>query len=73
MKKIEKIVIDTEFIKLDNLLKLGGVAQTGGQAKIMVQNGEIKLNSEICIKRNKKIRNGDIVETDNKIIEVYSK
>ena len=73
MKKTEKIVIDTEFIKLDNLLKLGGVAQTGRQAKIMVQNGEVKLNGESCVMRNKKIRNGDVVETDDKVIEVYNK
>lgn len=73
MKKTEKIVIDTEFIKLDNLLKLGGASQTGGQAKVMVQNGEVKLNGEICLMRNKKIRSGDVVETDSKIIEVYNK
>lgn len=73
MKKKEKIVIDTEFIKLDNLLKLGGASQTGGQAKVMVQNGEVKLNGEICLMRNKKIRSGDVVETDSKIIEVYNK
>lgn len=59
------IEIDTEFIKLDNLIKLSGVADTGGQAKFMVQNGYVKLNGEICEMRNKKIRNGDVVEVDN--------
>lgn len=72
------IEIDTEFIKLDNLIKLSGVADTGGQAKFMVQNGYVKLNGEICEMRNKKIRNSDIVEVDNGdvsgfIIEVRSK
>ena len=72
-KKIKKISIDTEFIKLDNLIKLSGNADTGGQAKFLVQNGQVKLNGEICEMRNKKIRNGDIVEVENCIIEVYNK
>ncbi len=66
----EKIFIDTEFIKLDNLLKFSGCADTGGQAKLMVQNGEVTLNGEVCTMRNKKIRNGDIVATAFKVIEV---
>lgn len=73
MRKKEKIFIDTEYIKLDNLLKLAGAFQTGGQAKLMVQNGAVKLNGEICTMRNKKIRSGDVVETDDIVIEVYDK
>ncbi len=70
MTEKEKIFIDTEFIKLDNLLKFSGCADTGGQAKLMVQNGEVTLNGEVCTMRNKKIRDGDIVATAFKIIEV---
>ncbi|MBQ7521649.1 MAG: RNA-binding S4 domain-containing protein [Clostridia bacterium] len=70
MTEREKIFIDTEFIKLDNLLKFSGCADTGGQAKLMVQNGEVTLNGEICTMRNKKIRDGDIVATAFKVIEV---
>lgn len=66
----EKIFIDSDFIKLDNLLKFSGCAETGGQAKVMVQNGQVKLNGEVCTMRNKKIRNGDIVTTDQKTVEV---
>ncbi|MBQ2444330.1 MAG: RNA-binding S4 domain-containing protein [Clostridia bacterium] len=73
MRKTEKIFIDTEYIKLDNLLKLSGAFQTGGQAKLMVQNGAVKLNGEICTMRNRKIRSGDVVETDDIVIEVYDK
>ena len=73
MKELKRIFIDTEFIKLDNLLKLSGVAQTGGQAKIMIQNGEVMVNDYVCEMRNKKIRNGDKIETPDKIIEVYYK
>ena len=73
MRRTEKIFIETEFIKLDNLLKLSGAFQTGGQAKLMVQNGAVKLNGEICTMRNRKIRSGDVVETDDIVIEVYDK
>ena len=73
MRKTEKIFIDTEYIKLGNLLKLSGAFQTGGQAKLMVQNGAVKLNGEICTMRNRKIRSGDVVETDDIVIEVYDK
>ena len=72
MKEVQKIYIDTEFIKLDNLLKLSGVAQTGGQAKVLVQTGCVMLNGEVCEMRNKKIRNGDIVETEFNTID-YSR
>ncbi|MEE1076331.1 MAG: RNA-binding S4 domain-containing protein [Acutalibacteraceae bacterium] len=73
MKETKRVFIDTEFIKLDNLLKLAGVAQTGGQAKVLIQNGEVLVNDYPCDMRNKKIRNGDKVETPDRIIEVYYK
>lgn len=71
--KSEKIYIESEFIKLDNLLKYGGIVPTGGQAKFLVQNGEILLNGEVCTIRGKKIRSGDIVTYKDKSLEVYSK
>lgn len=66
----KKIKIDTEFIRLDSLLKLSGIAQTGGHAKILVQNGEVSVNGEICLMRGKKIRENDVVSCGNDIIEV---
>lgn len=64
------IKIDTEFIKLDSLLKLSGIAPTGGAAKMFVLDGEVKVNGEICLMRGKKIRAGDKIEIFNEIIEV---
>lgn len=58
----KKIKIKTEFIKLDSLLKFAGIAETGGHAKEMVQNGEVYYNNEICTMRGKKVRPGDIVK-----------
>ena len=55
------IEITTEFIKLQDLLKFASVASTGGEAKLMVQEGEVKVNGEVCTMRGKKIRPGDDV------------
>ena len=59
---MEKIQIQTEFIKLDAFLKLTGLVVTGGQAKAAVQDGQIKVNGETCTIRGNKIRPGDVVE-----------
>lgn len=56
------ITITTEFIRLDALLKLGGALDTGGQAKFVIQNGEVLVNGEICTMRGKKMRDGDFAE-----------
>lgn len=55
----EKITIDTEFIRLDAMLKLAGAFETGGQAKVSIQNGEVLVNGEVCTMRGKKMRDGD--------------
>ena len=65
-----KIKIEEEFIRLDNLIKFSGLCATGGQAKYLIQNGEVKLNGEICTMRGKKIRNGDSVEYNGQTVEV---
>jgi len=71
-KKRVKAEIHTEYIKLDSALKFAGAVYTGGEAKEMVQNGEVKVNGEECLMRGKKLRDGDIVETSEIIIEVVS-
>lgn len=63
-KQIEEIEIHTEFIKLDQLLKFSGIAETGGMAKDMVLCEEVSVNGEICTMRGKKIRKGDVVTLD---------
>lgn len=55
----QRVTIQTEFIRLDALLKLAGAAETGGHAKVMIQGGEIALNGTTCTERGKKIRPGD--------------
>ena len=70
MKHMENIIITTEFIKLQDLLKFANMVGTGGEAKIIIQEGEVKVNGEVCTMRGKKIRPGDIVELDGQQLTV---
>lgn len=67
---MKQIKIDTEYIKLDSFLKFAALCETGGHAKEVVQNGQVKVNGEICTMRGKKLRSNDIVEFDGAIAEV---
>lgn len=58
----ETITIKDEFIKLQDLLKFSGLADTGGEAKEAVQAGEVKVNGQVCTMRGKKLRRGDAAE-----------
>jgi ribosome-associated protein len=60
--KEQIIEITTEFIKLDALLKFANVTATGGEAKAVIQEGEVKVNGQVCTMRGKKLRPGDRVE-----------
>lgn len=59
---MEMITITTEYIKLQDLLKLAAVTATGGEAKLLIQDGEVLVNGEVCTMRGKKLRPGDVVE-----------
>ncbi len=69
MEKIQ-VEIDGEYIKLDQLLKFSGAIDSGGQAKLMILNGDVKVNGSISTERGKKIRKGDIVEVEDTLIEL---
>ena len=64
MEKID-ITIKTPFIKLEQLMKLANLTDTGGFAKNLIQGGEVKVNGEVCTMRGKKIRNGDQVTVED--------
>ena len=64
------IKINTEFIKLEALLKFAGVAETGGEAKLAIQNGEVRVNGELCTMRGKKLHPGDRAELDGQTLIV---
>lgn len=62
---MEKISINTEYIKLDQFLKYANVVESGGVAKVVILDGLVKVNGEVCTQRGKKIRVNDIVEFEN--------
>ena len=63
----ENVTIITEFITMDKLLKFSGVADTGGQAFLMVEDGIIKLNGKQVTEKRKKVFPGDVVNIDDQI------
>ena len=60
-----EIKITTEFIKLQDLLKFAGAVETGGDAKLIIQEGRVSVNGESCTMRGKKLRPGDRAVIDN--------
>ena len=64
-KNTQNIRISTDFIKLDALLKYASIAMTGGEAKLYISDGLVRVNGDICTERGKKIRPGDVVTFEN--------
>lgn len=62
---MKEIFIKDDFIKLDAALKFSGAIGTGGQAKMVIQDGLVTVNGEICVMRGKKLRHGDTVKFEN--------
>ncbi len=67
---------DADFVELEktlslnDALKLSGLAETGGQAKLLIQSGQVKVNGEVETRRKRKIRAGDVIEVDGEEFEV---
>ena len=55
----ERVVIYTEFIKLQDALKYANAVESGGFAKTVIQEGEVTVNGEVCTMRGKKLYPGD--------------
>ena len=56
-----EFTLQAEFIRLDDLLKLNGCVETGGQAKILIQGGGVLVDGEVCTMRGKKLRGGEVI------------
>ena len=69
-KPIIEKKITTDSIKLDSLLKFCDVAQTGGHAKFLVQEGEVKVNGEVCTQRGRKLYPGDKLFFRNSLLVI---
>lgn len=68
----EMLYITTPFIKLDSALKLSGLAETGGTAKMLIEEGSVKVNGEVCIQRGKKLYPGDKLFFRNSLLVITS-
>ena len=67
----KEISISTPFIKLDALLKYADLVGYGGEAKVLIQEGQVLVNQEVCTMRGKKCVPGDVVEvTDTAILTI---
>ena len=67
---MDTIQIHTEFIKLQDLLKLTHMVMSGGEAKIVIQDEQVMVNGEVCTMRGKKIYPGDVVEYNGRTMTV---
>ena len=65
-----QIKIHTEFIKLQDLLKFAGAVETGGDAKLIIQEGRVAVNGEPCLMRGKKLRPGDraVIDSETELV-----
>ncbi|MEA4992330.1 MAG: RNA-binding S4 domain-containing protein [Oscillibacter sp.] len=61
---MKAVTITTEYVKLQDLLKLANLVYSGGEAKERIQGGEVMVNGEICTQRGKKLRPGDVARLD---------
>lgn len=68
--EIETVEINTEFIKLDQLLKWANFTASGVESKMFILNGEVKVNGEVETRRGKKIYDGYVVEFNGEKIKV---
>ena len=56
---IQEVPITTEFIKLQDAMKFANLVESGGEAKVVVQEGDVSVNGEVCTQRGRKLRPGD--------------
>jgi len=67
---MKPVKIKTPFIKLDQFLKYADLVQGGGEAKILIQDGQVRVNGDVCTQRGKKLYSGDRVEFENETYEI---
>lgn len=65
--------ITTEYIKLQDAMKLANLVGSGGEAKVLIQEGQVTVNGEVCAMRGKKLRPGDSFTFQGQTILVTAK
>ena len=56
---VQEVPITTEFIKLQDAMKFANLVESGGEAKVVIQEGDVSVNGEVCTQRGRKLRPGD--------------
>ena len=72
LPRIQRVNISGEFIRLDSLLKFVNLVGSGGEAKVLIQEGAVFLNGEVCTARGKKIRHGDLIRFEKSVFKIFS-
>ncbi len=67
---MEKVIIETEYIKLGQALKLAGMVGSGVDAKFLIQDGQVKVNGEVDLRRGRKLVPGDMVTFEGESFEI---
>jgi len=67
---VQIVRIKEKYIKLDSLLKFASIASSGGEAKYMIQNGDVIIDKTICTARGKKVRPGDVIRCGEAVMLV---
>ena len=67
MKKVE---IYTEYIKLEQMLKIADIVSTGGEAKLFLLTTDIYVNDEVENRRGRKLYKGDVVKVNNNLYQI---
>ena len=73
LKGVSRISIVGDFIRLDALLKFSAIASTGGEAKLLIQSGDVYVGGEPCLERGRKIKQGDVVRYGRQVLLVSQK
>ena len=69
-KRTFELSAESDFIELNKLLKVEQVAQTGGHARMLIEEQEVKVNNEVELRIRRKLRKGDIVQYEDVVIEI---
>lgn len=67
---MEEVKIRTEYIKLEQMMKLSGIVGSGADAKMLIGDGAVKVNGNVELQRGKKLRPGDQVEFERKLYKI---
>ena len=67
---VRRVIIKGEYIRLDALLKYASVVSSGGEAKVLIQSGEVYVGDQVCTMRGKKIIANDVIRVGRDILVV---